>query len=969
MNALSTLEEAEISINSAYLARLILIFNTLGKFIAGKYKIIVPIWIVALILLSPLIINASHYVSLQQTSTTNISSESQLAQSILDKQFKGSSTDSLVVVLSSDNVTKQEIKDFVLSLTKYVSQDKNLTGFVSSGNVYSSSSKLINSTVNAEVKVKNATGTFLNLFFGVPSEFLGVWVQKYGMNISMISQAQQDTNNLLSNQIKNSTELFIAERYLSAFISSFTSSNSSISQREDYAVRKASSSIIELFPNGIRQFAQDVVNHFTFENFTSPKSIGSFVVYETAKTTLFSERMCSYVYSLVNGSSSYNKILNLMINNPDKFGLPQIYRNTVEGYLSNDHSVMLVTFSFKNVTDSIVSEVRKDVSHIYSSYGMNFSVYVTGQDALRHDIVTSDLHDADIILPVTIALLLIATGIYFRSLLTPFVSLGTIGIALGISQVMIILIALYVAGVDATTPTILLTVLMGVGTDYSIFLLARYREERVRGSDPKTSVITSVTWAGESITTSGLTVIVSFAFLGLQPVTYLKSLGLVVGLGVLIALLASLTLIPSIVMLMPSFVFFPNTGERFKLYAHRVIHSLENRLGYFSKSGDFAIKHAKAISVIALVATLPSMYVWSTVVPSYDFLSAAPKNVEAVSGFNILTSSFGSGSLFPTYVVINFSEPIYTNTTINIKELNLVDQISNITLSNSIVKSVTGPTRPGGARIHYGNLGTDPRSELLVQNILSNLGKDTHYALLKVDMKESPYTQDSLNFISQLRNALKKFQMDNSGEIKSILVGGAAASTLDTSFVVNNEFYQVIGYVTLVVAVILLFVLGSLFLPVFAVASVVMSITWTIAVTKIVFSEIYNAPILYITPLTLFVLLLGLGMDYNIFILTRIREEAFKGKKLENAIISAIENTGGIITAAAIILAGSLGALMLSSGLLLKEFGFAFFFSILIDAMVTRTYIVPAVMSILGKWNWYAPGKLQRVRLRTDEEK
>jgi len=152
IRVLSAWKEAEISINSVYWARLTLIFNTLGKFIAGKYKIIVILWIFALILLSPLIINASHYVSLQQTSTTNISSESQLAQSILDKQFKGSSTDSLVVVLSSDNVTKQEIKNFVLSLTKYVSQDKNLTGFVSSGNVYSSSSKLINSTINAELK-------------------------------------------------------------------------------------------------------------------------------------------------------------------------------------------------------------------------------------------------------------------------------------------------------------------------------------------------------------------------------------------------------------------------------------------------------------------------------------------------------------------------------------------------------------------------------------------------------------------------------------------------------------------------------------------------------------------------------------------------------------------------------------------------------------------------------------------------
>jgi RND superfamily putative drug exporter len=118
----------------------------------------------------------------------------------------------------------------------------------------------------------------------------------------------------------------------------------------------------------------------------------------------------------------------------------------------------------------------------------------------------------------------------------------------------------------------------------------------------------------------------------------------------------------------------------------------------------------------------------------------------------------------------------------------------------------------------------------------------------------------------------------------------------------------------------------------------------------------------------LFVLLLGLGMDYNIFILTRIREEALKGENLNEAITNAIQQTGGIITAAAIILAGSLGALFLSNNLILKEMGFAFLFSILIDALVVRTYLVPAVMSILGKWNWYNPIKRLR-RLKEIDDK
>jgi RND superfamily putative drug exporter len=109
-------------------------------------------------------------------------------------------------------------------------------------------------------------------------------------------------------------------------------------------------------------------------------------------------------------------------------------------------------------------------------------------------------------------------------------------------------------------------------------------------------------------------------------------------------------------------------------------------------------------------------------------------------------------------------------------------------------------------------------------------------------------------------------------------------------------------------------------------------------------------------------------MDYNIFILTRIREEAAKGQKQNDAIVHAMQQTGGIITAAAIILAGSLGSLMLSSNMMLREMGFAFAFSILIDAIVVRTYLVPAVMATFGKWNWYNPIKRLR-RVKDDDAK
>ena len=113
-------------------------------------------------------------------------------------------------------------------------------------------------------------------------------------------------------------------------------------------------------------------------------------------------------------------------------------------------------------------------------------------------------------------------------------------------------------------------------------------------------------------------------------------------------------------------------------------------------------------------------------------------------------------------------------------------------------------------------------------------------------------------------------------------------------------------------------------------------------------------------PLILFVLLMGIGMDYNVFILTRIREEIHKGKDTKTAVVDAVDWTGGIITALALIMAGAFGAMMISGNSMLQEFGFALTVAVLLDAMVVRTYIVPAALTLMGDKAWWAPSWLQR---------
>jgi len=207
--------------------------------------------------------------------------------------------------------------------------------------------------------------------------------------------------------------------------------------------------------------------------------------------------------------------------------------------------------------------------------------------------------------------------------------------------------------------------------------------------------------------------------------------------------------------------------------------------------------------------------------------------------------------------------------------------------------------------------------------------------------------------------------LDPNLEGAQILVGGQSAALVDVDKVTNREFSQMELFVIIGVFIVLLIVLGSVVLPLFAILSILLSISWTLATTMLLFGGLLGKPVLWILPIILFVILMGLGMDYNIFILTRVREETKKNKNHEQAIIEAVDRTGGIITACAVIMAGAFGSIMISNTTMLQEFGFALAFAVLLDAMLVRTYLTPAIMKILGpRLTWFGPKWLKRVNAK-----
>ncbi len=227
--------------------------------------------------------------------------------------------------------------------------------------------------------------------------------------------------------------------------------------------------------------------------------------------------------------------------------------------------------------------------------------------------------------------------------------------------------------------------------------------------------------------------------------------------------------------------------------------------------------------------------------------------------------------------------------------------------------------------------------------------------------EREPFAEESIDLVIPIRGVGENATLDYQ-QVQAAYTTGSTAITYDISQMVQEDFSQMQIVVVVGIYLVLLVVLGSVLIPLRLIITILLSISWTIALTMLVFIYVVGSPILWMMPMVLFVVCLGLGMDYDILLTTRIREEVAKGKSDKEAIVEAVERTGKVITICGLIMAGTFATMMLSSTALLQQFGFALAFAILLDAIIVRIYLVPAIMVLLEGYNWWAPGRLQRVR-------
>ena len=968
-----------------------MLFDKLANVITKHYKKVLIAWILILIISVPAILQVNEVVSYESTGVTSGDYESVKANEIITSEFQGSvANGTILIVLQSDDVTDAPSRDYVLSLQDKVLSSTELNDFTGITSAYTINSMVMSQTILALGPTMRPAEQQVNstafLLWGVPAIHVSNWGISYSDSDAFNTTSVQLVT-YLTQQGASQEEIQLTMGYYHAFAAAWNATAADPSlvadpvARADFCVNSVAPDFIASLPltGEQKQVMMGVLYSFDLTNFNDPDAVHAFTLDMISQaSTITNMTFLQEVYDL--GPSYSPEVVDSYVSSIISSGTLATYPVKVptqylSSLVSSNNQTMLVTLSFSVAADYVTEDgfrplfdnvdiVRSLIGEVNYETGNAMTAYVTGEAAISADMMSSSMEDMALIEPFTIIIIFVLMGILFRSVVAQFLPLGAVAVALGISQALVFVIGSTVAQIDSTVLTILFALLMGIGVDYSIFIITRYREERIKGAAREEAVHTSITWAGESIVTSGLTVMISFFAMALASFSFVQTMGLVMGMAIFVALMVSLTLIPAVLMLVGNRVFWPNTRQRWKRYANNVMQKKkEGNHGYFHQAASFGVKHAKIVVVVAIIVSIPATYIYLTAEPSFDFIGSMGDS-ESIQGMNALSEDFGAGRIMPTQVVITGDTYVYENGEFNIAYLDAIENLTaSIAADTSMVQQVTGVTRPYGTVVDYHNISYMPEEQqaLLVNTMLLSVGSSNKTVLLTVVLKPEPQSNEAVAYISTLRELVIDTQTIEPELAEStILVGGGTASLYDLSTSIGEQFGMIEIIVVIGIFIVLMIVLGSLLLPLFAVLSIAMSIVWSFALTYLIFGEWLGVPILFIVPLVLFVMLMGIGMDYNVFILTRIREEVHKGKELNRAIVDAVDWTGGIITALALIMAGAFGSMMLSSNDMLVMFGFALTVAILIDAMIVRTYIVPAAMSLMGKWAWWAPGRLQR---------
>lgn len=564
---------------------------------------------------------------------------------------------------------------------------------------------------------------------------------------------------------------------------------------------------------------------------------------------------------------------------------------------------------------------------------------------------------------LTFILILVLLLLIFRSALAPIVTLLPAAFALVISMRFIGGLGAHGLRISEITQLLLIVLLLGAGTDYGLFLVFRVREEVRRGLEPKAAVVHALERVGESISASAGTVIFALLSLLLASFGIYHDLGIPLALGVAVMLLAGLTLLPALLAVCGKALFWPAK-------ALPDGHAGEGRWGRVASR--LVARPGRTLATGVLVFAVLALGALGYHASGFGGALSAPAGTDAAAGNALVTRYFPHAAFNPANLVLRYRTPIW-------------DAPSEVTRAEAALAAsgafttLEGPFDPNGstlgtatyARLHalLGNpetLGPVPPAAAgslptatynAYRSTTQFVGPDGRTIQLEAVLKAGSQSSTAAMAVTPVVRSVLTRAAAVSGAADSG-VAGQAAALFDVSSTSNNDLLHIVPIAILAIAILLALVLRSLVAPLYLIVSVGLSYLAALGVSTIVFIDLGGASgLTFILPFLMFIFLLALGEDYNILVMTRIREEAHR-RPLREAVVHAVARTGPTVSAAGVILAGTFGVLAVSVGSgpsasQVRDIGVGLAVGILMDTFLVRTLLVPSTVALLGRWNWW----------------
>lgn len=566
-------------------------------------------------------------------------------------------------------------------------------------------------------------------------------------------------------------------------------------------------------------------------------------------------------------------------------------------------AVLLVRTNSED-TDRILDNVEalREITPPSDAPPDELAAYVSGIAGIVNDSVEVFQSIDLTLLMVTVTLILVLLLAIYRSPVIALVPLFVVAIAYGIAAAAVY--ALIEAGalqVSGQTTALLIVLMFGAGTDYCLLIVSRYREELRRTADVHEAMARATERTAPAILSAGGTVVAAMLVLTLADMQSTADMGPVLALGVAIMVGAGLTLLPAVLACLGRRAFWPSVPRVGS--DRRQPAGVWRRLGHFVHERPVVVLGATvAVLVLGALGNLKDRGV-------LDFGEGFRGEPEAVQGQQVIESRLAAGATAPAHVI----------------------------------------TTPEAAeRVR----AAAERTEGVEVAALAGASDDGELVRIDATLSDDPFSDEAAATLPRLREEVRAAAGD-----ALALVGGTTAENVDTEETLRSDARLIVPLVLGLIFLILCALLRALVAPLYLVATVVLSYGFAIGASTLIFSEVFGQPDSDPSLATFaFIFLVALGVDYNIFLISRIREEA-EHQETREAVITGLERTGGVITSAGLILAGTFCALMTLPLEVLFQIGFTIAFGLLVDTFVVRTLLVPSIAFVLGERNWW-PSRL-----------